>query len=159
MSTGVDMTVQDQLLAGLRGRFGDSQTAIANAMGISLSRLNNYVRGVRRMDDDAVIACCELLGWSAKRYVALHRAEIAGTKREEAFWRKLAAAIGAVILLVGMTHPARAEARFVVKPEPAAAYTLCEIAKWAWAFTRLAAWSALQRIWRPRHARASALLA
>lgn len=92
------MTTQQTLLAALRGRFGDSQTAIAQATGMSLSRLNNYVRGTRRMDDDAVIACCELLGWNAKKYVAAHRAEVATTKREITFWKQMAAGTLAVVL-------------------------------------------------------------
>lgn len=41
------MTTQQELLAALRGRYGDTQTAIADALGISLSRLNNYVREQR----------------------------------------------------------------------------------------------------------------
>ena len=105
------MTTQQELLAALRGRFGDSQTAIAEAMQISLSRLNNYVRGVRQMDDDAVVACCELLGWNAQKYVAKHRAELAKTTRERNFWRSVSTA--ATLLL------------FAVAPalNPAAAYT------------------------------------
>lgn len=84
------MTTQEMLLAALRGRLGDSQTAIAKATGLSLSRVNNYVRGERRMDDDAVIACCEVLKWNARKYVAAHRAETASSKREIAFWKRLA---------------------------------------------------------------------
>ena len=105
------MTTQEELLAALRGRFGDSQTAIAAAMQIILSRLNNYVRGVRQMDDDAVVACCGLLGWNAQKYVAKHRAELAKTPRERAFWRSVSTA--AMLLL------------FAVAPalNPAAAYT------------------------------------
>jgi hypothetical protein len=94
------MTTQETLLIALRGRLGDSQTAIAEATGLSLSRLNNYVRGERRMDDDAVIACCEVLGWNTNRYVSAHRAEMARTEREAAFWKRLArtAAATAVFL-------------------------------------------------------------
>lgn len=95
------MTTQETLLIALRGRFGDSQTAIADATGMSLSRVNNYIRGKRTMDDDAVIACCELLGWNAQKYVAAHRAETATTKREVSFWRKIAAT--AAILIVSAT--------------------------------------------------------
>jgi len=65
---------------------------------MSLSRLNNYVRGTRKMDDDAVIACCELLGWNARKYVAAHRAESASTKREMTFWRKIAGSAIAVLI-------------------------------------------------------------
>ncbi|AXH76725.1 MAG: helix-turn-helix XRE-family like protein [Inoviridae sp.] len=97
---GVDMNTQETLLAALRGRFGDSQTAIAEATGMSLSRVNNYIRGTRKMDDDTVIACCELLGWNAQKYVAAHRAETATTKREISFWRKIAGSAAALFVLV-----------------------------------------------------------
>ena len=95
------MNTQETLLAALRGRFGDSQTAVADALGISQQRLSNYMRGQRRMDDDAVIACCELLGWSAAKYVAAHRAEIASTSREIAFWKKLAARTAVLVVMLG----------------------------------------------------------
>jgi transcriptional regulator with XRE-family HTH domain len=103
------MTTQQELLAALRGRFGDSQTAIAEALGISLSRLNNYVRDQRTMDDEAVIACCELLGWNTQKYVAKHRAENAKTKRERAFWIRLGSATAfALFALFPAANPALA---------------------------------------------------
>lgn len=67
---------------------------------MSLSRVNNYIRGTRKMDDDTVIACCELLGWNAQKYVAAHRAETATTKREISFWRKIAGSAAALFVLV-----------------------------------------------------------
>ena len=70
---------------------------------MSLSRVNNYIRGTRKMDDDAVIACCELLGWNAQKYVAAHRAEIATSAREVTFWRKLAGSAAAVVVLLAAT--------------------------------------------------------
>ncbi len=70
---------------------------------MSLSRVNNYIRGTRKMDDDAVIACCDLLGWNAQKYVAAHRAEIATSAREITFWRKLAGSAAAVVVLLAAT--------------------------------------------------------
>lgn len=70
---------------------------------MSLSRVNNYIRGTRKMDDDAVIACCELLGWNAQKYVAAHRAETATTKREISFWRKLAGNAAALFIVLAAT--------------------------------------------------------
>lgn len=70
---------------------------------MSLSRVNNYIRGTRKMDDDAVIACCELLGWNAQKYVAAHRAEIATSAREVTFWRKLAGSAAALVVVLGAT--------------------------------------------------------
>lgn len=55
------------------------------------------------MDDDAVIACCELLGWNAQKYVAAHRAETATTKREISFWRKVAGSAAAVFVVLAAT--------------------------------------------------------
>lgn len=55
------------------------------------------------MDDDAVIACCELLGWNAQKYVAAHRAETATTKREISFWRKLAGGAAAAVVMMTAT--------------------------------------------------------
>jgi len=102
------MTTQETLLAALRGRFGDSQTAIADATGMSLSRLNNYFRGTRRMDDDAVIACCELLAWNAQKYVAAHRAENATTRREISFWKKVSGSAAAALVVAFVTIPSHA---------------------------------------------------
>ncbi len=67
---------------------------------MSLSRVNNYWHDKRQMDDDAVIACCELLEWDTQKYVAMHRGELAKTEREISFWKRAANA-AALILLMG----------------------------------------------------------
>jgi transcriptional regulator with XRE-family HTH domain len=100
------MTTQQELLAALRGRYGDSQTAIADAMQITLARLNNYVRGIRAMDDDAVIAACALLGWSARKYLAKHRAEHARTARAREFWKGWGTAALLFLVALPWANPA-----------------------------------------------------
>ena len=130
------MTTQQELLAALRGRFGDSQTAIAEALDISLSRLNNYVRDQRTMDDEAVIACCELLGWNTQKYVAKHRAENAKTKRERAFWIRFGATATLIIFaFFPATNPALAYSRDT-KLNSTTVYTLCEVLRVGAAFIR-----------------------
>jgi transcriptional regulator with XRE-family HTH domain len=85
------MAVQEWLVSELRQKFaGESDSAIARRAGLKQARFSNYVQGTRSMDDDAVIGCAEALGVDPVPLVKQHRAELARTRREAAFWRNVA---------------------------------------------------------------------
>ncbi len=98
------MTTQEKLLAALFAKFpDDSETAIAKRCGLSIARFSNYKLGKREMDVDAVIGCAQVLEWDVRATVASHMQEAAGSPRERAMWRKLAATAAALLCAVGLT--------------------------------------------------------
>jgi len=110
MSTGVDMTTQEQLIEGMKASFpGESQAALARRAGLSVQRFNNYCTGIRTMDVDAVIGCAQALGWDVRKMVSAHEIETAPTPRVKAMWRKLAASAATLALAVGLALPQPAQ--------------------------------------------------
>lgn len=97
------MQTQEKLIAAVREKMaGNSDAAIAKALGLSPQRWNNYTQRNRAMNDDAVIGCAVLLDLEPARMVAAHRADLSQTPRERNFWRR----IGAAAVLAGVSSAA-----------------------------------------------------
>jgi hypothetical protein len=129
-STGVDMSVQEELINAMREKFpGESQSAIARHAGLSPARYHNYTIGIRQMDVDAVIGCAQALGWDIRITVAKHLQDTASTQRERSLWRKLSTTIGALFLTVtSITIAENVNANNRLENvKGMTPYTLCEI--------------------------------
>lgn len=87
------MKTQDELIAGVRARLtGLSEAEIARRLELTPQRWHNYQKGLRAMDDDAIIGCAALLGLDARKLIAAHNAEQAPTPRARTFWLRLSTA-------------------------------------------------------------------
>lgn len=93
------------LLAAMAERFpNESQAGLARRAKLQPPRYNNYVQGIRHMDDDAIIGCAQALGLDAKELVFRHRAELADTDRTRSLWRRVSAAAVLVLTLGAAPH-------------------------------------------------------
>lgn len=87
------MKTQEELIAGVRARLtGLSEAEIARRLELTPQRWHNYQKGLRAMDDDAIIGCATLLGLDARKLIAAHNAEQAPTPRARTFWLRLSTA-------------------------------------------------------------------
>lgn len=96
------MKTQEKLIAAALAAFpNEKETEIARRAGLTIARFSNYKKGIRKMDDDALIGMAELVGWDVQKTLAAHHIEIAATPRERSFWRQFgaAASVTAVALL------------------------------------------------------------
>jgi hypothetical protein len=115
LSTGAEtITVQADLIRLLMGKFDGNQSAAATACGVSVGRLNNYIRGKRTMDDDAILKCAKCLDLQAEKLIPQHHAETAATPELRSVWKHLTAA-AVIVLATGITAlPSPAAARLNV---------------------------------------------
>lgn len=68
-----------------------SDYAVAKLLGISQSRMSNYMRGERQIDDDAVIAkAAEIVGDDPAAVLAEFQAEKAKDEKSRAAWYRIA---------------------------------------------------------------------